>query len=56
MSEIKSEKLREKIERFLTNYICSACDNSETLKRLKTASYEELLKMAEKYRISTEEE
>ena len=54
MSEIKAEKLREKIDRFLSNYICSACDNSAVIEHLKTASYEELLKIAEKYRISTE--
>lgn len=56
MPLINEEKLRIKLERFLTNYICSACDNSSELERLKTASCEELLKMAKKYRISTEEE
>ena len=55
MSEIKAEKLREKIDRFLSNYICSACDNSAVIEHLKTASYEELLRIAKKYGIETED-
>ena len=49
------EKIKEKIECKLLNYVCSACDNSEDLARLKTADDEEVLRLAEKHNIRTEE-
>ncbi|MBQ2966702.1 MAG: hypothetical protein IJE10_01110 [Clostridia bacterium] len=52
---INSEELREKIERKLINYVCSACDNTEDLRRLKTADEQELLLLAKKHNINAEE-
>ena len=49
------EKIKEKIECKLINYVCSACDNSEDLARLKNADDEEVLRLAKKHNISTEE-
>ena len=49
------EKIKEKIECKLLNYVCSACDNSEDLARLKNADDEEVLRLAKKHNISTEE-
>ena len=48
---IDLEELRDKIERKLINYVCSACDNTEDLKRLKTADEQELLLLAEKHNV-----
>lgn len=49
------EKIKEKIECKLINYVCSACDNSEDLERLKYANAEDVMYLAKKHKINTEE-
>ena len=56
MVKEKEEALRTKIDRFLSNNICTACDTLTELGNLHRADYEALLRLAKKYGIDTEEE
>ena len=56
MKKEKTEALRAKIDRFLSNNICTACDTLTELGNLHKADYDELLRLASKYGIDTEDE
>ena len=51
----KTEILRSKIDLYLSNHICTANDTITELGSLHKASYEELLRLAKKYGIDTED-
>ena len=52
----KVEKLRGKLDLYLSNHMCTANDTITEFGSLHKASCEELLRLARKYGIDTEEE